>query len=253
LNLNKEKNILNEENQEMTCFYFDLNIPTKIENLFLLNYQLIVVSKTSVYDLEISNCPVEISYEIIFNNQEDAKTEKVIKDVEFIKKHLSLYMMIRNDDDLETIFCKFSLDENAEERLLVNKLKKKVDRFEVSTRDPLELFLICKTRVLSYFLKNISTTLNFLLKQKYSNKNIDRNKPLEIRVQNKKFKEIYSNQINRIQFFKFDKDMKYFYTHDKSMIKTCLFETGEEVSTMFTTGASVRNLWFTDNFQFMIR
>ena len=232
----------------LTCIYYDLDISVKIENMFLLDEQLLVVSKTSIYDVDVLDMKNHISYKQIFNNEENANTDKVIKDVEYSKKHESLYMMIRNDNDEQTIMCKYSLVVHTKEKILICNINKKVDRFELSLLDPLIVYLVCKKKIYQYKINSIEANLKFLLKEKFANM-----KNNTLNLYDKQFKKIYSNEINKIKFFKFDNRMKYFYTHDNHLIKKCLFDTGEEVYTLLNKQAVVRNLWFAKKFFYMIR
>jgi hypothetical protein len=113
---------------------------------------------------------------------------------------------------------------------------------------------VCQKNVYQFKLKNIEGSLKFLLKQKFQNPNVIKiSGKNQNYLQDKKFKKLYSNEINKIKFFKFDDKMKYFYTHDNHLIKKCLFDTGEEVFTLLNKQAVVRNLWFAKRFFFMIR
>jgi hypothetical protein len=233
-----------------------LNIEVKIENMFLFEEKLIVVSKTSVYDLNVTDMESDISYKMIFNNMEHANTEKVIKDAVYIPKHESVYMMIKNDNDKTTIFCKFSLILPPEKNINVYYISKKVDRFEVDLKDPLVVYLVCQTNVFKYKFKDLKENFQSILKQKYSKRTLNiepETKKYKQFYHDKQFVRVYSNEINKIKFFKFDNRMKYFYTHDNHLIKKCLFDTGEEVYTMLNKKAVVRNLWFAKKFLFMIR
>ena len=235
----------------LNCLYYDLDISVKIENIFLLETKLLVVSKTSIYDVDVSDMRKKITYKQIFNNKENANTEKVIKDVEYSKKLESLYMMIRNDNDKQTIICKFSLNLQNKEKIMVCNINKKVNRFELSLMDPFIVYLVYKKKIFKYKLHNIQGSVKFLLKEKFAN--ITALTPNTIKLYDKNFKTIYSNEINKIKFFKFDNKMKYFYTHDNHLIKKCLFDTGEEVHTLLNKQAVVRNVWFAKKFSYMIR
>jgi hypothetical protein len=234
-----------EEELTLKCSFFNVEENIKIENLFLLEKCLIVVSKTSLYKADIKNSPEEILIERIFNNKEHGKTEKVIKDIEM--KHNSLYMMIRNDSDEETTFCKFPLEKDK--KMVLCHLLMKVNRFEISYKDEFTIFLICQRKVFRYKLQGTMKSLKMHIQSKFF-KNVNKNK--QNYKKTKKLKKVYSNKINKINFFKFDKKMKYFFTHDDKLIKKCLFETGEDVFTFFDKRARVRYVWFTKNLSIMI-
>lgn len=191
---------------------------------------------------------------MVFNTEKDARTKKVIKDAFFSKVHQSLYMMIRNDDDEETILCKMNLVTSSNSPLLINQIHQKVDRFEISFKDPMNIFLICQKNVFLYEFKEIIDNFKLALKLKFKlTPTIKFRSKKGETIKDKRFKIVYSNLFNKIKFFKFDKEMKYFYTHDNQLIKKCLFETGKEVYTHLDKHGVVRNLWFTKNFLFMIR
>jgi stress-induced morphogen len=234
-----------EKELSLKCSFFEIEKNVKIENLFLLEKALIVVSKTSIYETNINDCPEEILIKRIFNNKENGRTEKVIKDIEM--KHNSLYMMIRNDSDEETTFCKFSLEKNK--KMIFCHLLMKVNRFEISYKDEFTIFLISKRKVFQYKLQGAMKSFKMHIRSKFF-KNV--NKIQQNYKISGRLKKIYSNRINKINFFKFDKKMKYFFTHDDKLIKKCLFKTGEDVFTFFDKRARVRYVWFTKNLSIMI-
>lgn len=248
MNLNTEAKVLDPKKETIECNFFDLQIGRKIENLFLLQSVLLVVSKTSMYEVDLSNCPSEVSFDLIFNNKTHAETERVIKDAEYMKRHQSVYLMIRNERDLDTLFCKYDFNGKSDQKVLVNRVDLKVDRFEVSYKDPFHLFLVSKKTVFRFVLMDVTTNFKSILKQKFSKLKKGSSAQTSKFAFSKRLKEVYSNNINRIKFFKFDKEMKHFYCHDKNIIKTCAFDSGEEVSSMITAGAEVRMLWFTRDF-----
>lgn len=67
------------------------------------------------------------------------------------------------------------------------------------------------------------------------------------------FKRVHSNPKNEIKFFKFDKNMKYYYTHDDKVIKKYLYETSTLVKNFEGHNETLKNLMFTIDFSFMIR
>lgn len=213
-----------------------------------------VVSKTSVFEVDVSACNSLIRYQVIFNNQCHASTSQVIKDAEFSLPHQSLYMMLRNDDDKNTLICKLRLGGTRDEVLIINNIHKLVDRFEVSTKNPFNLFLVCQRNVYLYILTGAVDFFKAASKSK-------KKAPPKFKIRSKyshdfgskKFVVVYSNQYHPVRFFKFDSQMKYFFTHDSQLIKKCSFETKQEVHSLLDEHAVVRNVWFADNFRFMIR
>lgn len=230
----------------MDCSFFEIEASVKIENMFLLPDRLVVVSKTSVYEADVKDSPRVIKHRQVFNNRLHLKTDRVIKDVEH--KHDSLYMMIRNDEDTDTTFCRYSLD--GSRKVMVCPVPKKVDRFEVSFKRELDLFLVCQRSVFQYTLQEALGSLRRHLRLNVL-KGLASPKPKT--RPGSKFKKVYSNKINKISFFKFDSKMKYFFTHDDNMIKKCLFATGEDVFTFLDKRARVRNVWFTGDLSIMIK
>lgn len=116
MNLNTEAKVLDPKNETIECNFFDLQIGRKIENLFLLQSVLLVVSKTSMYEVDLSNCPSEVSFDLIFNNKTHAETERVIKDAEYMKRHQSVYLMIGTSGTWTPSFANTTSTERATKR-----------------------------------------------------------------------------------------------------------------------------------------
>lgn len=228
--------------------------------MFLVNSDLIVISQAKIYKVLLQNCPVSIEIHEIFGNFSHAQTEKKIRDVIYSQTHNSFYLLLRNKNDEESIVCKFLL---GNPDICKTKVGKNVNRFEISSEDPLSLFLICDKEVLHVSMDrrvnkqqlNVprKSAIGENLKKKIMRKTIHRSRSKVIEDENHEFKRIYSNPKNKIEFFKFDKDMRFFYTHDDKVIKKYLYETSTLVQSFEGHTESLKNLMFTNNFSYMIR
>ena len=200
---------------------------------------LVIVTKLSVFKAQYISNTQTLSYETLFSIKD---SNKHIKQAIFSEKHKNVYLIVRKSFENSSTICKLDLSV-VKNCLLKNEINLKVNQFEVSKVDPLNMFLICKRSVFRFRFQINSEEMD---QNVMNQSNTPQTKQIEL-------KKIYSNYSNLIKFFKFDDKMKYYYTHDKNIIKKCIFKTGEVVYTLSDDRALVKNIWFGKNFKLMIR
>lgn len=243
----------------------------KIEDIFLVDSVLIIVSKSKMFEVQLQNCPKSISVSEIFDNTLHASTSKKIKDVIYSKTHKSFYLLLRNKTDSDSIVCKFEAKKEKSNNLTKVKINKKIDRFEIDKKNPLNLFIICQKEVFTCGLEetpsqkakltkrkssigiNLAQTNRIRRKFQQANR-VDRLAPEVVEESNEKvYKRVYANVKHKIKFFKFDKEMKYYYTHDDKVLKKYLYETNTLMQNFKGHKKTLKNLMFTNDFSFMFR
>lgn len=93
----------------------------------------------------------------IYNIKNDVVTEKVIKDAKFSKSHGSLYLLLAETSASASIVCKLDFDEHCSSNsaVTVNYINAQVYHLELDSRNPMNVFLVCRDRVYSFrFRKN---------------------------------------------------------------------------------------------------
>jgi hypothetical protein len=159
--------------------------------------------------------------------------------------------------------CKFCAKSG---KVLKNRVGRKVKKFEVDKTDDLSLFLICDKEVLQMKLndqedlnqmevkvpKKSMIGGNFKKKQVRRMLSRGRSRVLESDDRNS-YVKVHANPKNELNFFKFDKEMKYFYTHDDKVIKKYLYETGTLVQSFVGHKEALKSMMFTNDFSYMIR
>lgn len=235
----------------------------KIEDIFLVDSVLIVISKTKIFQVQLGNCPKTISVKEIFENRKEAATDMQIKDAKFSKQHQCFYLLLQNKNDEKSIIFKFTTINGKAENFLKSEISKKVDSFEINRKDKYGLFLICQKEVFNFNMKrNLDKSQNNTIRKSSIGGNLLKRRKKRKKYRSKSklqddedelYDRIYSNPKHEIQFFKFDHEMKYFYTHDDKIIKKYLFETSAFIRSFEGHNETLKSLMFTDDFSFMIR
>lgn len=243
----------------------------KIEDIFLVDSVLIIVSKSKIFKVLLHNCPKNISVTEFFDNNLHANTSKKIKDVIYSKTHKSFYLLLRNKNDLDSIICKFDAEKEKTENLIKVQIDKKIDRFEIDKKDPLNMFIICQKEVFICSLEQQNLKISKLTKRKSSiginlaqtsrirkkfqqNNRADRlMREVEDTWDQKIYRRVHANAKHEIRFFKFDKEMKYYYTHDGKVLKKYLYETNTLMQNFEGHKETLKNVMFTNDFSFMFR
>jgi hypothetical protein len=165
--------------------------------------------------------------------------------------------------DSGSTICTFLLENNQVKDLKKLTETKTIDDFELDQKDPMNIFLVSQNEVFKHnFLQN-NTFSNIKLKKKSSIGINTKKMKTHFRKRNKKkvnFKEedvlldtVYSNNLHPIKFFKFDQNMKHFYTHEGKTIQKYSFEKRVLVKSFEGHKYVVQNLIFTSDYCFMIR
>lgn len=245
-----------------TSFYnFKLN--QKIEDLFLVNENLILVSKTKIFHVDIFECPMKVFLTELFDNVHRTGTSYEIKDAKYSKTHGLFYLLLRNEDATDSLIFRFKSDLEMIKETIIKKISKQIKFFEISNLDEDVLYVGTKNEVFEINLvedirnsvqKNMLPSQRSLTrgqseigkprKSKVNNNNIKQN--------NITYKRIYKMPKEELLFFKFDAQMKYFYVHDQKNIKKILFKSNTLVKTYSGHEEKIKNIFFTLDNQFMI-
>lgn len=149
------------------------------------------------------------------------------------------------------------------DEIVSSEIQKKVDEIEIDKKNPNIIFFIHQKEVFKLNLKetpvkaknvvrrNSSIGVNLKKRMKSLRKKLI--KPKNFSEQNNIHEKIFSSQKHDINFFKFDKKMKYFFTHDGKIIRKYSYETSALVRSFESHKNTVVNIILTENYNFMIR
>ena len=243
---------INDEDSQTQEAHIDLKYNDTVEDLFVLENTLIVVFKTSVNLVDLTQNLGMSSNQRVFFREICAKKDTVIKDAFFSEIHKSLYVMLHKKDEEHTIFGKLDIFSDSDCKIQLIEVAIRVDRFEVSSKDPLILFLICRDQVFKCSMpdgnamtkfkrQSNESVFEYSLEEDFSNVNSVEPTPF------------LQNMTGPISYFKFDRKMENFYTNEKYFIKKCDFESQKEKQSMSSRRVKIKNLWFSQDFSSMFR
>lgn len=242
----------------LNCYFFNLELGEPVENVFLVNESLVVISKTKVFRVFLENCPKSILCREVFDLEKNAKENSQIQKVVYSELHQSFYFLVEAAGDKKSWLGRLSLDEDESENFLQAQFRKRVGDLEIDKRDPLNLFLICQREVFKFNLNEDKNSSQIKIRRSSIGINVKRRRGKRKKQKKQKqenffYDRVFSNPKNEISFFKFDKKMRYFYTNDDNVIRKYLFETNTLVHTFEGHKHKVTRLVFTRDGSFMIR
>ena len=278
-----------ENTNLIQAIYVDLNSDLKIEDLFFNpEEELIIVSKDRISKLEFEYASsdfleeYEMTLTVLFNNKRDADTENLIKDVKFSKENKMFYLMLENEGE-SRMFVRFLYDPSSatnseKKKLHIGIFPKLISEFELHRSNPDILYLIIKNEVFEFNITSKEGKVNGKIQEQEpaklqvqksgirvpgtqgraqgNNKNQNKKKGGRGKKKGKKkntFKRVFSNPKNAVLFYRFNLDMKFFYSSDGSLIKKYLTETKSLINTYEGHENDLKNITFSEDFKYMFR
>ena len=200
------------ENQKVDVHFYKFGLSEKIEDLFIVDELLILVSKTKIFEIDILFCNESITITQIFDPKSNANTDLPIKDVKYSVKHNMFYLLLREKKGENSAVAKFKINYGNIEELTVKELEFSVNFFEIHQNDIEIVYVATDHEVLEISLKkkgeNDIEEIQFKEKQiKEQNmknkKQGKRNKAMHKELESLRYKKIYKSPKQQIKFFKF--------------------------------------------------
>ena len=262
MNLFKIKKHNNNANTsvELECNFYQIGTTTKIEDIFIPKPDnLIVVSKRQIMEVNIAKAPKRLLVSSVFSVEKNLNSEGVVKDVQFSSEHGLFYVMVEENNDMR-IFCRFKIEDGASSKIVSKTVSKAVSKFEIHKKHKNLMFLIVSKEIFQLDLdhktsKRDSVIVPKLRKGKSNNHNniniLKRRKKKKTDVQGCSL--YFFNGKNPFRAFKFDQNMKYFYTHDDNVFKKYLAESKMLIDSYFRHNSTLNQILFSDDYSTIFR
>lgn len=239
------------DSAEVNCEYFDIGCKRPIEDLFLLtSRELMVVSKKHVYEFNISidyrtrNFNLE-GGEIYSVEKNEDDQEKIIINAKFCEHHKMYYMHLRKTNSIYAI-VRFEVEGGQMIREVEREISRKFTDFEVSFKDPQILFFVMADGIFKFDFRydheEIEQEEEKLTKADRRKKEGIRLKTQERTYNQQGFKLFFHIKDKEINFIKFSKNMKFFYTHSGKVFQKYLAEGGVLVKSFYEHDTIIKDL-----------
>ena len=248
------------DSAEVQCEYFDIGCKRPIEDLFLLtSRELMVVSKKHVYEFKISftyrggKCNLK-GGEIYSVEKKESDSEKIIINAKFCEHHKMYYMHLRKTNLIYAI-VRFEVERGEMIREVEREISRKFTDFEVSYKDPQILFFVMIDGIFKfdfgYDHDEIEEEEEKLSKADRRKKEGKRLKTQERMYNQQGFKLFFQIKDKEINFIKFSKNMKFFYTHSGKIFQKYLAEGGVLVKSFCEHDTVIQDLVMPDQVPYM--
>ena len=252
---------LEETGEEfLEIHFFDLGICDWIRELFLVKYELFVITnQKKMFKICVQECPKELDIEKVLNFElnEGFYYGKCIES----KIDQSVYILFFNKNTSISIIYKCNL--TTMEIIKKTKINKKFTAFKVDPEDPsiLYCYSILEKNVYKVYLNNDPKQEDSMPDTETMSKLGKKENQILLEKKQREFieKEVsnlelfFSDPVNSILNFSFDKNKKFFLDYYNIEIKKYDWETKKLLHIFKGHVSYIRELIFAEDFSLMIR
>ena len=257
MNLERIQSSEETRGQTLEIDIIDLGIDEEIQELFLVENMLFVISSKKMLKVSVpeSTRKVEIKKTLQFEDQTGLILKKCIES----KIHHSIYILFVNKNTSQSMICQSNL--TTMEIKKTNQINRELNDLKVDTQDPSILYSTSRKNVYKVFIKIDSKKQDSTLDTDTTRKPEKNEKRLllhkrqgkYIQKQNSSLELFYSDPVDFIEFFTFDEDKKFFFTFYRREIKKYDWQTRKLLHTFKGYQKRIKQLLFTQDFSLMIR
>ena len=259
--MNLEQIQTSEETKDQTVeiHFFFLGIFIWIDKLFLVKDELFMITNDKMLKICVRECPkkVKIKKSLEFEVEEGFSLKKCTES----KIHQSVYMLYGNYKKSQSIIYQCNL--TTMKIIKKTKINEYFDAFKVDPEDPSILYYYYKLKnyVYKVFLNNdpkqedsMSDTETIpKLEKKENQPLLERTKSEFVEKEVSNVELFFSDPLNDIDDFSFDKNKKFFFTYYYKEIEKYDWETKKLLHIFKGYDDRIRKLIFAEDFSVMIR
>ena len=254
MNLERIQSSEETRGQTLGIDIIDLGIDEEIQELFLVENMLFVISSKKMLKVSVpeSTRKVEIKKTLQFEDQTGFILKKCIES----KIHHSIYILFVNKNTSQSMICQSNL--TTMEIKKTNQINRELKDLKVDTQDPSILYSTSRKNVYKVSMDIDSKQEDLILDTEKIEKSETKTMPQKKKTKNiaeekNSFKIFYSNPVDNFQFFTFDKEKNFFFICNEKEIKQYDMETKKLLHTFKGHHYSIKQLVFADDFSLMIR